>query len=368
MKTLFKTQIRIILVFFITFGLYAQTPGSLDTSFDIGTGFNNNPETIILQPDGKILVGGSFTSYNGTNQNYIARLNTNGALDTSFNIGNGFSQGVVSTSLQPDGKILVGGVFTSYNWESQNRITRLNTDGSLDSSFNIGTGFNQFVQSIAIQPDGKIIIGGGFTDYNGTTQNYITRLNTNGSLDTSFNIGAGFNNAVHQIVLQDDGKILVGGRFTSYNGTTQNRITRLNADGSLDTSFAMGTIGMGFNNFVFSIALQPDGKILVGGLFSNYNGTSRSRIARLNADGTLDTSFDIGTGFNSGAGEAFIIQPDGKIIIGGGFTSYNGTSQNRIVRLNTDGSLDTSFNIEAGIDGSSNTHIRTMVLDRKSVV
>jgi uncharacterized delta-60 repeat protein len=275
----------------------------------------------------------------------------------------GFIQGVMSTALQPDGKILVGGAFTEYNWEPQNRIIRLNTDGSLDDSFNIGTGFNQFVQSIAVQPDGKIIIGGGFTAYNGTTQNYIARLNTNGSLDTSFNIGTGFSDVVHQIVVQDDGKILVGGRFTSYNGTTQNRIARLNANGILDTSFAMGTIGMGFNNFVNSIALQPDGKILVGGLFSNYNGTSRNRIARLNADGTLDTSFDIGTGFNTGAGETFIFQPDGKIIIGGGFTTYNGTAQNRIVRLNTDGSLDTSFNIGAGFNGGSpSTIIKTMVM------
>src|SRR5690554_3203657 len=118
MKTLFKTQIRIILVFFITFGLYAQTHGSLDTSFDIGNGFN---------------------------------------------------QGVLSTALQPDGKILVGGAFIEYNWEPQNRIIRLNTDGSLDDSFNIGTGFNNLVFSIAVQPDGKIIIGGGFTAYNGTT-------------------------------------------------------------------------------------------------------------------------------------------------------------------------------------------------------
>src|SRR5690554_521451 len=361
MKTLYKTQIKIILVFFATFGLYAQTPGSLDTSFDIGTGFNNNPETITLQPDGKILVGGWFVSYNGTNQNRIVQLNTDGSLDTSFDIGNGFNQGVLSTALQPDGKILVGGAFIEYNWEPQNRIIRLNTDGSLDDSFNIGTGFNNLVFSIAVQPDGKIIIGGGFTAYNGTTQNRIVRLNANGSLDTSFNIGTGFNNAPETITLQPDGKILVGGRFTDYNGTTQNRIIRLNSNGSIDTSFSIGT---GFNNnFVRAIVVQPDGKILVGGDFTAYNGTNQNRIVRLNTNGTLDTSFTVGTGLNIGAGEAIILQPDGKIIIGGGFTTYNGTAQNRIARLNTDGSLDTSFNIGAGFNGGSpSTIIVTMAM------
>lgn len=151
----------------------------------------------------------------------------------------------------------------------------------IDPSFNIGTGvtgFNTSVHSIALQPDGKILAGGDFTTFNDTTQNRLVRLNSDGALDASFDLGTGFDSQVRSITLQPDGKILVGGFFTAFNGTTQNRIARLNSDGTLDTSFNIGT---GFNGPVHSIALQPDGKILVGGLFTKYNGTTQSRIARL---------------------------------------------------------------------------------------
>jgi len=146
-----------------------------------------------------------------------------------------------------------------------------NIDGTLDSSFNIGTGFNDEVWSIAIQNDDKILCCGSFTSYNGTTRNRIVRLNSDGTLDSSFNIGTGFNSLVLSITIQSDGKILCGGPFTSYNGTTRNRIVRLNSDGTLDSSFNIGT---GFNAQVFSIAIQSDGKILCGGSFTSYNGTT----------------------------------------------------------------------------------------------
>jgi uncharacterized delta-60 repeat protein len=174
----------------------------------------------------------------------------------------------------------------------------------LDTGFSIGTGFNNTVNSIAVQGDGKILVGGTFTSYNGTSRNRIGRLNSDGSLDTGFSIGTGFpTNAVNSIAVQgDDGKILVGGSFTSYNGTTRNRIARLNSDGSFDTGFSIGT---GFNSAVNSIAVQgDDGKILVGGTFTSYNGGaagSSNRIARLNSDGTLDSGFSIGTGFDDSA-------------------------------------------------------------------
>jgi len=353
MKTLYKTQIRIILVFFITFGLYAQTPGSVDTSFDTGTGFNNGVWTFALQPDGKILAGGYFTEYNGTTQNHITRLNTDGTLDTSFDtffeVGSGGSSPIRAIASQPDGKILVGGEFGQYNGVIQNRLVRLNSDGSWDTSFDTGTGFSGLfgggsVRTIVLPPDGKILAGGDFTGYKGITQNRIVRLNSNGNLDTSFTVGTGFDSSVETIILQSDGKILVAGSFTEYNGTARNRIARLNSNGSLDTSF---TIGTGFNNGVQTIALQSDGKILVGGNFTEYNGTTQNYIARLNANGSLDNSFTIGTGFNSQV-YSIAIQSDGKILAGGLFTNYNGTIRNFIIRLNTDGSLDNSFIIGGG--------------------
>jgi uncharacterized delta-60 repeat protein len=308
--------------------------GTRDTGFNIGTGFIFTVYAIAIQTDGKILVGGSFSSYNGTTQNFITRLNSDGTRDTGFNIGTGFSGDFVnSIAIQTDGKILVGGGFTSYNGTTQNFITRLNSDGTRDTGFSIGTGFNAGVNSIAIQTDGKIVVGGDFSSYNGTTQNCITRLNSNGTRDTGFSIGTGFNNSLYEIAIQTDGKILVGGGFTSYDGTTQTNITRLNSDGTRDTGFSIGT---GFNAGVNSIAIQTDDKIVVGGGFTSYDGTTQNRITRLNSDGTRDTGFNIGTGF-SGVVQSIAIQTDGKIVIGGSFTSYNGTTQNRITRLNSDG-------------------------------
>jgi len=194
-------------------------------------GFNDDVATIAIQSDGKILVGGKFTTYGFAGQIGITRLNFYGSRDTTFDTGSGFggigSANPISIAIQSDNKILVSGTFTSYNGVTQNRITRLNTDGSRDSTFDIGTGFDFTVSAIAIQSDDKILVGGGFNSYDGTTQNEITRLNPNGSRDTTFNIGSRFNASVAAIVIQSDDKILVGGNFTAYNGTTQNRITRL---------------------------------------------------------------------------------------------------------------------------------------------
>jgi uncharacterized delta-60 repeat protein len=306
--------------------------GSKDNSFVTGSGFNGRVRSIAIQSDGKILVGGYFYTYNGSNSNAkrIIRLNSDGSRDTSFDIGSGVDGGdVLSVVIQSDGKILVGGYFTSYNGTSANTIIRLNSNGSLDTSFVPCQGTNGLVYSVAIQSDGKILLGGDFTVYNGTPASKIIRLNSNGSVDTSFVSGSGFNVRVRSFAIQSDGKILVGGDFSDYKGTPASSIIRLNSDGSRDTSFDMGT---GFNNSVFSIAIQSDGKILVGGYFTYYQGTPASYIIRLNSNGSRDTSFVTGTGFNNYV-FSIDIQSDGKILVGGYFTSYNGTSANYIIRL-----------------------------------
>ena len=329
---------------------WLNADGSLDASVNVETGANGRVRSIAIQNNGKILIGGDFTSYNGTARNSIVRANPDGYIDTTFTVGTGANSYINDIGVQSDGKIVIGGAFTSYNGTSRNYIARLNADGSLDTSFDVGTGASTTVNSIAIQSDGKILVGGFFTSYNGTARNYIARLNANGSLDTTFTVGAGANAAVWSIAIQSDGKILIGGFFTTYNGTTRNRIARLNADGSIDTTFL--NIGSGANNYVYSIRIQSNAKILIGGGFTTYNGTSRSRIARLNADGSLDTSFlNIGTGANSDV-NALAIQSDGKILIGGYFTTYNGTARTYIARLNTDGSLDTRFNIGTGANNT----------------
>jgi len=336
--------------------IFAQA-GSIDTSFNPadsgfgnGDGTNNTVNVTAVQSDGKIIIGGNFSSYNGTGANYIARLNADGSLDMGFNSGGtGFNNTVSALTVQSDGKIIIGGSFTAYNGTTMNQIARLNADGSLDTSFNLGSGTNGPVTAVIIQSDGKIIIGGYFNTYNGTVTNRVARLNTDGSLDAGFNTGnTGADGVVYAITVQSDGKIIIGGNFMSYNGTAINRIARLNANGTLDTTFNVG--GTGANTNVYVIAVQSDGKIIAGGAFNKYNGTATKYIARLNADGSLDTGFYVGIGANNTI-NTLTVQSNGKIITGGNFTSYNGTAINNIARLNTNGSLDTSF-IGSGANNS----------------
>ena len=335
-----------------------NSDGSVDASFVYGTGFGTNinrwVQTIAIQSDGKILVGGTFLDYNGTSANKIIRLNPNGSIDNSFIYGTGFGSGLFTTvrsiAIQSDGKIVVGGNFSQYKGVSSNNIIRLNTDGSKDTSFVIGSGFNNNVNSIAIQSDGKILLGGVFTDYNGTPANNIIRLNTNGSIDTSFVYGTGFDNNVYSVVMQSDSKILIGGEFNNYNGISANKIIRLNPNGFIDTSFVYGT---GFDNNVYSIVIQSDGKILIVGDFINYNGIDTNNIIRLNADGLIDNSFVYGLGFDGGFAFCIVTQFNGSILIGGIFTSYNQIGANNIVSLNTitnytisGGSVDYNFFVQ----------------------
>ncbi|MEI6945987.1 MopE-related protein [Paraflavisolibacter sp. H34] len=305
--------------------------GSADAAFDPGKGPNNTVYTLAAQSDGKVLAGGSFTTYNGAAKPYFIRANADGTLDAAFTPGAGPNAEVRAIVRQGDGKILAAGGFTLYNGTSRNRITRLNADGSPDATFTPGTAANQYVYAIALQPDGKILIGGNFSSYNGTTRTRLARLNADGTLDGSFNPGTGANSSILSLAVLPDGKILIGGNFTSYNGTARARIARLNADGSLDGSFNPEA---GANSSVLSLAVQSNGKILLGGGFSSYNGTSRFRLARLNADGSLDGSFTTGTGAFPGSINALLLQSDGKVLIGGGFTSYNGTGRNRLARIN----------------------------------
>jgi uncharacterized delta-60 repeat protein len=323
--------------------------GSLDGMFNIGTAFDARVEKIEVQSDGKFIIAGDFTTFNGSARSKITRLNSNGTLDNTFVVGTGFDGvSAVNTCLQTDGKILAVGDFTTYNGTFQERISRLNTDGTKDTSFNYQKGFDTQVMAMAKQADGKLLIGGAFTSFDGNiTNSHLVRLNADGTKDTSFSIGTAFDFPIYSIAVQTNGKILVGGYFTTVNGTSCGRIVRLNTDGSIDSSFVTGT---GFNNYVNKIVIQSDNKILVGGIFTAYNGASRNRIIRLNSDGSLDTSFVIGSGFSSGYINVIAVQSDNKILVGGTFTNYNGTSYNRIIRINSDGSADTSFTIGTGFD------------------
>lgn len=320
-----------------------NSDGSADPSFTQATFSDIN--AIAVQPNNKCIVVGEFSTWNNIYCKRIVRLDSNGNRDFTFNPFsgiNGISDPLVNAiAQQPDGKILVGGNFELFNGVARNNIVRLNANGSIDNAFDPGTGFDGEVNCIALQSDGKIVVGGGFTEFNGTDVSLIARLNTDGSLDGSFT-SAGFSSTpVNSIAIQSDGKIIAGGDFEAYSGTSCKRIVRINSNGTIDNSF---TIGTGFNSDgVKAVELQPDGKIICGGYFSSYNGTSSKGIVRLNTDGTIDNIFSVGTGFGISTVYDLELQPDGKIIATGSFSSYNGTSISKVARINSSGTLDVTF-------------------------
>ena len=312
-------------------------PGELDTNFNVQLSddwYWHSVYATAVQADGKILVGGTFTLYNGTPQNYLIRLNPDYSKDTTFDVGNSFSSEIKDIVVQADGKIIVGGCFTEYNGTDQNRIIRLNPNGTKDTDFAIGDGANSggCVESIDLHIDGKIVVAGEFTKWDNEDFWNVVRLNPNGTKDTSFAIDSynyfGQGDA-YTVVTQQDSKIILGGYFYTYDDPQRVNLTRINTNGTKDISFA---IGAGFNRDVRYVALQPDGKILVGGLFTEFNGDSQGGLVRLNPDGSKDTSFNIGTGFDDYI-ESNMTQLGAAIIIGGRFTSYDGTSASNIARI-----------------------------------
>jgi uncharacterized delta-60 repeat protein len=331
--------------------------GTRDSSFNPGgVGPDSLVNAIAIQPDGKILIGGLFTSYNGDTaaSDKIMRLNSDGTRDVTFNSGGtGANSNVFAITLQTDGRILIGGFFTAYNGEAaaNDSIMRLNQDGTRDTPFNAGgTGANGGVYAIAVQADGKIVICGTFNSYNGdlSVSDLVTRLNADGTRDATFNPGgAGATDRVVTVAVQGDGKIVIGGYLFAYNsdGAVPHYVMRLNADGTRDPTFNPG--GTGASDPVNSLVIQSNGKIVIGGGFTAYNGdeAASDRIMRLNADGTRDSNFNSGgIGANSPV-DGVALQPDGKIIIVGLCTSYNGdnAAPDRVMRLLGETSPVTAF-------------------------
>ncbi|HEY0428326.1 MAG TPA: FG-GAP-like repeat-containing protein [Pyrinomonadaceae bacterium] len=316
--------------------------GTLDAAFNAGgSGANNSIFFAAFQADGKILIGGSFTAFNGQTANRLTRLNANGSLDASFNLAANFNAAVNAIVIQPDGKILVGGAFNAPPGQPLlSRIVRLNTDGSVDSSFINNASINSDIYAIAYSPDGKILIGGNFTAVGATQVGRIARLNGDGSFDATFNPAAGANDWVSEIIVQSDGKILVGGMFNYFNQTfTSGGLVRLNADGSLATTFALIT---DLNTpTVESLALQPDGKVLAA--IFNPDFAPNMSVARFNADGTQDTNFNVAVPYPSLVRDVNILA-NGKLIISGDFVAYGSETHLRVARINTDGTVDSSFN------------------------
>jgi len=325
-----------------------STAMSEDTAFygNLGTAFDVNVNAMAVQSDGKIVVVGTFTNFNGNTRNRIVRLNADGTEDTAFytNVGFGLSDEAYAVAIQSDGKILVGGVFTNFDTSLTRRLVRLNTDGTEDTAFttNLSASFNGDVYKITLQSDGKILVGGDFTNFNSNGVRRLVRLNTNGTEDAAFtaNLGTGFNGIVRAFAVQSDDKILVGGNFTSFDVSTTPRIVRLNSNGTEDVAFTTAT-GNGFDGAVYDIAIQSSGKIVVGGDFNTFHLTGRNYLMRLNTDGTGDYPFNIGSGFSDRV-EAVTLESD-NIFVGGAFGIFSGNARGNIVKLGVDGAEDTNF-------------------------
>ncbi len=336
----------------VVFGDVAAPFGDQTAFFDPNA--NNLVKTMVRQTDGKLLIGGYFTtlSPNGgvpVARNRIARLNANGSLDSTFDPD---ANGAISSiALQPDGRILVGGFFTGIGGQTRNHIARLNPNGTLDSEFNPDANGNVF--AIVVRPtDGAILVSGWFTTVSGQPHKDIVRLDSATGEPDSFapNLeGLDDRPSVSTMLAEPDGSVLLGGYFSSLIGQSCRNIARLNTDGTPDSDFHPVLTGADHYGDVFAVALQSDGKIVLGGAFTTVEGFARKHIARVDpATGAPDT-FDPDASNSFDPILAVAVQDDGMILAGGNFTSYAGENsiggqvRNYIVRLDPITGLADSF-------------------------
>ena len=382
MKT---TLIFLVLLLFGLSIVHAQD-GALDLTFNstgmVTTSFGptyDNGRSLAIQSDGKIIVAGN--TENGSYYDFaVIRYNSDGTLDTGFGTGGkvttsvgSFTDGAYGVAIQTDGKIVAAGV-TSNGTSNDVAVVRYNSDGTLDTGFGTGgkvvtainTNDDDTAFGIAIQSDGKIVVAGSARLNGSQGGNYdflIIRYNTNGTLDTGFDTDGivttefvSTKDVANSVAIQSDGKIVVVG----YSGTNQDfAVARYNTNGTLDTGFGTGgkittAISLG-NDVGKSVAIQTDGKILLGG-YARIGSTDDFALVRYNNDGSLDTGFGSGgkvtTAIGTGTdwGNSIALQSDGKIIIAG-FASI-GLNTLGVVRYNSDGSLDNTFDSDGMVTTS----------------
>jgi uncharacterized delta-60 repeat protein len=329
--------------------------GSLDADFDPPLEFSGTVLSALSEPDGKTLIGGRFDFVNGKPASGIARLNSDGSLDPQFDrqtktipAGLGPFSWMTELARQADGKIFIVGHFTNYAGVPLSRIARLKANGTLDESFDTGKGPTYdgspgSIDVVKIQADGRLLVGGSFDHFGAVSRSGIIRLESDGSVDRTFLHGpgtAGVNfSDVRAVEFQSDGKMVIGGAFQSFDNDERQGLARLLPDGTLDAGFAPKA------RSVYSLAVQAGDKILVG-------EELRPWLTRLNADGSVDSSFQSAItnliwdppGWAGGGAPKTFLQPDGKILVATGPWGWNGVS-GILGRLNSDGSVDATFRV-----------------------
>jgi len=332
------------------FNLAVSTgPGSIDLTFPThltwaGRDLDAGPRVhdMVKQPDGKVVIVGFFDHVNGVARPHIARLLPNGELDLTFNPVDlrpvEDTQAIQSVALQPDGKLVITGTIETVPW-GRRGMARLNPDGTLDRTFS--PAMEQSPMDVAIQPDGRILLAGWYVAEDSIENRHIARLNADGSLDSSFNATAVTNGVVNRILIQPDGRIVIGGYTADPSSTYRAYLARLNPDGALDRSFDTMLQGP----FVYAMTLQPDGKLLVGGSFTNVwhlgDSAARTNFVRLNTDGSVDISFRSTRACHLFG--AITVAPDGRLLVAAEDLSAEPGQRYGVSRLQADGTIDSTF-------------------------
>ena len=303
----------------LLFAAWAQAFGQvilLDYSFKVGRGANDAVDALVLQADQRILVGGEFTSIGGCSNSFLARLNQDGSVDTSFNPARQTDGAVQCLVQQPDRKVLVGGAFGRLLGHARPTLARLLVDGSLDATFDASLvlNTNASVSAVALQDDGRVLVSYCRSD---DWLTRVVRLNTNGTPDSRFVRTNQMNGYVFALLSQPDGSVLFGGNFLSVSGSAGYALFRLQPDGQLDDTFDLGLE----ISSVFRLLRQPSGQILVGGSLNRTGSSNRVPLLRLNTGLQWDESFKPDAFGGTGPGwpsiSALLLQPDGKIVVGG---------------------------------------------------
>lgn len=336
-----KRKITLLLLLLLAvFNVSFAQDGTNDPTFNpedisMGNGFNSGIFALRVLPDGKALYGGPFHKYRDTEMHYIIRLNADKSIDTSFNVGTNINGVVGEISVQSNGKIIIGGSFSQYGNQSAPRLARLNTDGSLDTSFSVSGATILSVLDMDLQADGKLLVAGLFSV--NSSSNYLTlvRFNADGSLDTSFTAPSSYR-AFSAVAVLSDGTIIASGAVSTL---AHYKVIKLTSNGSVNPSFGSPN----FNLPVLRIRPQPDGKVLVGGDFSAVNAYNETTgLVRLNTNGSNDTAFSAQI---SGNVHEMQLLPDGKILVGGKIYAIGHNGVQGLLKLNTDGRIDTTFHI-----------------------
>lgn len=314
-----------------------ENDGSVDPLFNEGgSSFDGQVRALLVLPSDRIIAAGSFTAYNGVSVPGLVRLQPDGALDSAFNtaLGSGPNDPVLSLAVEADGRILVGGEFSNFDGTAVEGLVRLNSNGSAAAALNLPfeASFSTRIRDIEVLSDGDLLVIGTFnTGWNGSGfRSGVARLNADGSQDLIFDPDAGLHadgrrNALrsgYQLALHPDGDVLLGGSFTAYDENATINLVRANADGSFDRASPLA-----LDNLVSSLLVEPFGGLLLG----KWSGTG-SELRRIAPDWTEDTSF-VSLGGPSGSVYTLQYAPDGSLWVGGNFFNYNGISSRPIARV-----------------------------------